>query len=432
MHTEYSTLDGINRIDSLPQYIAGLGQDACAITDHGNISGSYKFYKSCIESNIKPIIGMEAYYTVNDRSAKELDDLDQKYYHLVLLAMNKSGLRNLYKLTSRSFTEGMYYKPRIDDELLANHNEGIIATSACLGSRTSQLILNGNKTEAERLLDHHAAIFQDRFFIEVQLHEDSEQQEVNKTLVEIARKRNWPLLLTNDCHYTEEQDKQIHEVALCIQTNDVMSNEKRFSFGDIDVHVAHHDWMWERAQKQGIPYEAIMNSRYIANLIQHETYFEDRMNRYPKYENLPADLPSWEALERLAKNNLTKKFSGPPPKEYRDRLAYELKIIKKMGFYDYLLIVWEYLNGAREEGVLIGFGRGSAPASLVAYALDITRVDPIKYGLVFERWLNYGRAARPLIFDNKLRKMIEELKVESSHQACSNKAKHKHEHCTHS
>jgi DNA polymerase-3 subunit alpha len=442
LHTEFSTLDGINRVETLPDYIKSIDQTACAITDHGNISGSYKFYKSCRKAGIKPIIGLEAYYTVGDRSVRERDELNKAYYHMVLLAGNNKGLHNLMKLSSYSSTSGMYYKPRIDDALLAEYSEGIIATSACLGSRSSQLILNGEKKAAGKLLDHHAAIFKDRFFIEVQLHKAKEQQAVNKVLLQIAKERSWPLLLTNDCHYTHESDKLLHEQTLCMQTGSVMSDppfnheikktgasqgKTRFSFGDIDVHVAHHDWMWERAQAQGIPYEAISNTQYVANSINSDSYFSCTKNRYPKYRGLPEGMPSWTALERLCKERLIKKMGGMPPQVYQDRINYELKVIKKMGFYDYLLIVWEFLNGARDEGVWIGPGRGSAAGSLIAYSLDITQVDPIKYGLVFERWLNYGRAAVPMHFDHDMLAQVKQMVPSEKKEPCSDPT-HSHDH----
>ena len=413
VHTEYSVLDGINRVNTLPEYIKSLGQTACAITDHGNVSGSYRFWKECKKAGIKPIIGMEAYYTVGDRTARERDDLNSPYYHMVLLAQNDVGLSNLYKLSSKAYVEGMYFKPRIDDELLGELNEGIIATSACLGSRSSQLILKGRKQEAMKLLDHHAAIFQDRFFIEIQLHADEEQQTVNKVLMEIAKLRDWPILLTNDCHYTHSDDKLIHEQALCMQTNDVMSNEKRFSFGPIDVHVAHHNWMWDNAQKQNLPYDVIKNTSHVADMIESDKYFRNIRNRYPKFKGLPEGMTSWDALERLCKKGLIEnRFAGStPPAVYRKRIDHELRIIKKMGFSDYMLIDWELVNGARSVGVTVGPGRGSAAGSLVAYSLGITQVDPIKHGLVFERFLNYGRAATPITLTDEMRK------------------EHNHEHC---
>jgi len=416
VHTEYSVLDGINRVNTLPEYVKGLGQTALAITDHGNISGSYRFFKECRKADIKPIIGMEAYYTTSDRGLRELDDLGEKYYHMVLLAQNDVGLRNLRWLTTRSYTEGMYYKPRIDDALIAEHSEGIIATSACLGSRVSQLILKGHKNQAEKLLLHHSRMFPGRFLIEVQLHTDSEQQLVNEVLLDVARRHDLPVVVTNDCHYTAIDDKDSHEQALCMQTNNVMSNEKRFSFGPIDVHVGSEEWMWAEAQKQNMPWDVIKNTSHVVDMIDSDSYFSDVRNRYPRYQQLPEGMTSWAMLEHVAKDMLWDKLGGNVPQVYRDRMDYELKIIKKMGFYDYLLIVWQFLEGARSEDVFIGPGRGSAAGSLVSYSLGITQVDPIKYGLLFERWLNYGRAARPILFDRQMISDIKSLpKVEQAH-----------------
>ena len=390
VHTEYSLLDGINRVKNLPTYVKEtLGGTAISQTDHGTLAGSYKFYKECKAAGVKPIIGLEAYYTVLDRSVRERDEDDERYYHLVLLAQNNEGLHNLIKLSSRAYTEGMFYRPRCDDELLIEHSAGLIGSTACLGSRMSKLILTDRLSDAERLLDHHAAIFKDRFFIELQLHEDLPQQRVNQALLALAQKKGLPLLLTNDSHYMQEHDKLLHERALCMQTNDVMSNEKRFSFGPIDVHLAHHDWMWAKAQAQGIPYEAISNSVRIAESIESDTYFCDRRNRYPTYKHNHPGYTAVQELEWQAKTGLATKFNGLPPQEYRDRIDHELKVIKRMGFSDYMLIVSHLLKVAQEDlDVWTGPGRGSAAGSLVAYALDICKIDPIKYGLLFSRKMN--------------------------------------------
>lgn len=416
MHTEYSLLDGINKVSNIPTHIASLNQKAVAITDHGNVSGSYRFYKECKSKGIKPIIGMEAYYTVEDRSVREKDDLEKPYYHLVLLAMNNTGLKNLFKLSTFAYTEGMYRKPRIDDDLLGQYSEGIIATTACLGSRISQLILNDKHKEAEYVLDHHRNLFDKRLLVELQLHDDPEQFKVNKVLLEMANRKNISTVLTNDCHYTNAKDKYFHEIALCMQTKTTLSDEKRFTFGEIDVHVANHDWMWSRAQACGIPYEAISNTSHLANMIDSDSYFEDRKNRYPQYKSFKVSSNSWDELEIHCKQKLFDKFGAMPPEEYRLRIDYELQIIKKMGFSDYMLIVADFLEGARDRNVYVGPGRGSAAGSLVAYALDITKVDPVKYGLLFERFLNYGRAARPLVFTKDQREYIKES---TQHKHCS-------------
>lgn len=402
VHTEYSLLDGINKVSRLPTQAKSMNMPAIAMTDHGNISGSYKFYKECNQAGIKPIIGMEAYYTVNDRHVKEPDELGNSYYHLILLAQNNTGLHNLMKLSSYAYTEGMYRKPRVDDALLAEYSDGIIATTTCLGSRASQLILQGEKKQAEKLIHHHRNIFKNRFIIELQLHKDEEQQAVNKVLQQIALDNDFPIIVTNDCHYPSDHDKQHHEAALCMQTKTTLSNPKRFSFGDIKVHVADGDWMWNEARLQGMPHDVISNTVHLASMIDSDSYFMDRMNRYPKYQELPEEYTSIDFLTVEAQHGLFNRFGEMPPEEYRKRLDYELKVIKKMGFSDYLLIVAQFMNGAKERGVVHGPGRGSAAGSLIAYSLGITEVDPVKYGLLFSRFLNEGRGATPLIFNKDM------------------------------
>lgn len=333
----------------------GLGQTSLSQTDHGNIAGSYKFFKRCNEVGIKPLLGMEAYYVVGDGAVRERDELNKAYYHLVLLAKNNNGLKNLMKLSSYAFTKNRYYKPRIDDALLAEYSEDIYATSSCLGSRASQLILNNEISAAERLLEHHSQIFKDRFFLEVQLHTGAEQQAVNNVLIELSSKRKWPLILTNDCHYLQENHKQLHELALKMATS---GQSDGFSFGDIDVHVAHHDWMWKRAQALGIPYDAIINTKYLADSIQSETYFCDRKNRYTRFKFLPEGVQSWNHLSDLCQAALIKKFDGNVPSTYVERCISELKTIKQMGFSDYLLVVQDFVLGAKSINAWQGPGRG--------------------------------------------------------------------------
>ena len=427
VHTEYSLLDGINKVERLPKRAAAIGSPAVAITDHGNVSGSYKILERMQKHNVKPIIGMEAYYTVQDRTVREKDDYEQSYYHLILLALNNTGLHNLYKLSTFAYTEGMYRKPRIDDDLLSRYSEGIAATTACLGSRVSKLILNNDTPKAEKLIDHHRAIFNNRFLVELQLHADPEQQKLNKELLKIANRKDIPIVLTNDCHYQDEHDKFFHEAALCMQTKTTLSNPKRFTFGDIVVHVAEHDWMWNTAHSQGIPYDAISNTISVADMVDSDDYFSDRMNRYPKYQDLPDQYTSVDFLEVEAQHGLFERFGSIPPENYRLRLQQELDTIKRMGFSDYMLIVSQFMAGARTKGVLNGPGRGSAAGSLVAYALKITEVDPIQYGLLFERFLNIGRGARPLIFDKKQIDLINNSKPAPVPHTCSN-PHHNHGH----
>ena len=402
-HFETSILDGINRIERLPTIVKNLGMNAISITDHGTLAGTFTFYKECRKAQIKPILGLEAYYSIQDHTIRAIDEMGERYYHLVLLAQNGVGWKNLMALSSKAYTEGMYFKPRLSDSLLKEHAEGIIATTACLGSAFSKLLLLNRRDEAERLIDGHCDIFKDRFFIELQLHQDPEQQALNKALMEIAARKNLPLILTNDAHYTHPEHKTLHEQALCMQTNNTMYNPKRFTFGDIDVHVGTAEWMTQQARQQGIPQEAISNTIHIANMIDDKSYFADVVNHYPRYP-LPLDCPSWEHLAKLSKEKLTARFGGRPPVEYRERLLMELKAIKKMGFSDYILIVSRFINYARDElDVVSGPGRGSAAGSLVCYALGITQVDPIKYNLLFSRFLNIGRAATPLIFTEEMK-----------------------------
>jgi len=410
VHTEFSVLDGINRVDKIPSYVKdNLGHTSLACTEHGNIAGSYKFYNACKKVDIKPILGMEAYYTVESRLTKAPDADGESYYHLILLAKNRNGFANLRKLSSLAYTEGRYRKPRLDDELLSLYSKDLIATSACLGSRTSQLILKDRKREAETLLLHHAEIFKDNFFIELQLHKNEEQQKVNQVLLEFSAKHKLPIILTNDAHYTHESHKEIHEQALCIQTHNTLSNPKRFTFGDIDVHLASTTWMAERAIAQGIPLEAITNTKAIADSID-ANYFGISINRYPKFQWLPKGIASWDALERLCKHSLYQKMKGHVPDIYKQRINKELKVIKSMGFSDYLLIVQDFVLGAKSVDCEVGPGRGSAAGSLVVYALGITQIDPIKYDLPFERFLNEGRGSTPVIFSEEQKKKLHDHK----------------------
>lgn len=402
-HTDFSLLDGMNIVSKLPEYAKKLGMSAIAITDHGTIAGCYDHYKACKAAGIKPILGMEAYYCVTDRSAREKDTDGYKYYHLILLAKNQIGWKNLIKLSSRSYVEGMYSKPRIDDALLQEHSEGLIATTACLGSRFSRLILNNRREEAERLIDHHNSIFKNRFFLELQLHDDNEQRAINETMLDISMSKNIPIVVTNDSHYTHQNHKELHEMALCMQTNDKMSSDKRFSFGDIDVHFASPEWMLEGVLDRNLPEEAIDNTNWIAESIDADSYFADQMNRFPKFPYLEIGETSWQRLYKNAYNGLRERTKNMPSdlieKEYLPRLNRELETIKYVGFSDYLLLVQYFTERARQElNVYVGPGRGSAAGSLVAWVLGITQIDPVRYNLLFERFLNIGRAATPIIF----------------------------------
>lgn len=406
LHTEYSTLDGINRIEELPSHIKTIGQTHVAMTDHGNMTGCLQFVKACRENQVAPIVGIEAYYTANDKTLRERDELNEQYYHIILLAQNEQGLRNLFKISSDSYTEGFYQKPRCDDQLLAAHSEGLIATTACLGSRISQLLLNHRRKDAELLIDHHQAIFKDKLLIELQLHQNPEQELVNELLIEIARTKNLPLVITNDAHYMHEHDKPLHQCALCIQTNSSLLAASKFvvDYNTRDHHVASEAWMTERVLAQNIPIEAIHNTQVIADMIDHQSYFSDHTNHWPRYPLTPKESNPWDYLEKLAFEGLKKRYDDPGP-EYTERLNLELKTLKQMGFSDYMLIIRHIVLEARKT-MLTGPGRGSASGSLVAYCTGITEIDPIKYDLSFQRFLNFGRSATPLVFTDQMRALL--------------------------
>lgn len=429
VHTDNSVLDGINRTDALPQRAIELGQTAMAITDHGICSGHYDFWKSCNKYNIQPILGMEAYYTINDRQAKEKDADGEAYYHLVLLAKNNQGLKNLYKLSSYAFSEGFYHHPRIDNDLLGKYSGDIIATTSCLGSRFSQLILKGRKNEAERLIDHHIEMFKDNFLVELQTHE-GEQQIVNEHLIEIAKRKNLPLVLTGDSHYACPEDKQMHEMTLAIQTKAKLWTPNRFSFGDLQVHISSAEECVHKLTSLNIPLEAITNTAHVAKLINSKDYFRDTKNHYPVFFKTPEGMTSWEYLEQLAWQKLNERFQGSPPVEYSDRVKSELQVIKQMGFYDYVLILWDMIRVTEESGVLVGPGRGSAAGCLVLYLLGVTKIDPVQYGLIMERWLNAGRAATPMIFDDEMINQITQtpppvpIKCTAEKHQCTPKCNH--------
>lgn len=402
VHTAYSTLDGMNRVERIPRVVKEMGQTALAITDHGNVAGAYAHVKACRAEGIKPIIGMEAYYTAN-RTSKEKDFDERSYYHLILLAQNDVGWKNLSQLSSRAYSEGMYFKPRVDLELLADHSDGLMATTACLGSSFSRLILNHETAQAEYLIDQHIEVFGDRLFAELQPHEGPEQTELNAELIKMAHRKGLPLIVANDTHYTHPEHKTLHEQYLCMQSNKTMTDPKRFSFGDIDVHLCSEEWMTERVKTLGLPLEAIANTSHVADLVTDD-YFKDQINHFPKFPFLEEGELSWDALANQAKLGLSARFGGVrPPDEYIARLYFELASIKRLGFSDYILLVSWFINTARSElNVYCGPGRGSAAGSLVCWALGITQVDPIKFGLLFERFLNPGRGATPLHFSSDM------------------------------
>jgi DNA polymerase-3 subunit alpha len=398
-HFEDSYLDGVLRFRDMDK-IKAKGIDTIANTAHGNISGAYEFWKEGIKAGIKPIVGMEAYWAV-DRKHRGEDDFGDKRpnYHMILLAQNKAGYQNLVKLSSYAYTDGFYYSPRIDNKLLEEYSGGLIATSACLGSRISQCILRGEKKAAKILIEYYADLFKDRFLLEVQCHKMKDQDIVNEVLLEFAKELNLPVVITSDSHYLECCDKEMHDKFLAIGTNQKLSDPKRFTFGDLECHLPDEDEIRQRLIDYHLPEEAMTNTRHVADMITTD-YFENIINRYPTYKDLPEGWTSHDYLEFLSKTKyLEKNNYVKPGREVEDRIDHELRVIKKMGFSDYFLIRYDTVeNGAKAQRILSGPGRGSAAGSYIAYLLGITSVDPIKYNLLFERMLNPGRAATPVIF----------------------------------
>ena len=393
LHTGYSLLDGSSKIPELVKRVKELGMDACAITDHGVMYGVIEFYKACKAEGIKPIIGCEVYVAPGSRFEKGKEKSAERYNHLILLAENDTGHKNLMKLVSRGFTEGFYYKPRVDYELLSEYHEGIIASSACLAGIVPTKLRNGDyegaKEEAMRLKD----IFgENNFFLELQDHGLSEQKFVNQGLMRISSETGIPLVATNDCHYLYKEDAEAHDVLICIQTQKNVYDEDRMKYEGGQFYVKSPEEMEEVFHY--IP-EAIHNTEEIARRCNVEIEFgKYHLPLYP----VPEGYTSLSYLNKLCEDGFKKRYEGvdaDTEASLRERLKYETDTISNMGFVDYFLIVWDYINFAKENHIAVGPGRGSAAGSIVAYCLGITGVDPIKYNLLFERFLNPERVTMP-------------------------------------
>ena len=383
IHSEFSLLDGANRIKDLPVRAKELGMKAMAITDHGVMYGVIDFYKACKKEGIKPIIGCEVYVASRTRFDKEAQD--KKYYHLILLAKNNKGYQNLSKLVSLGFTEGYYYKPRIDLEILEKYHEGIICLSGCLAGAVSQAILNGNIEEAENVAKWHHNVFGEDYYLEIQNNGVKEQVMVNQKIIQIARRFNIPIVATNDAHYLKRDDAYNHEVLLCIQTGKRMTDEDRMRFETDELYVKSPEEMSEYFKN--FP-DAIENTVKIAEKCNVE--FEFGHTILPNYDVPPEYATHYDYFKKLKK-----RYGENPSQEILDRAAYELKIISQMGYVDYYLIVWDYINYAKSVGIPVGPGRGSGAGSILAYAIGITDIDPMKYNLLFERFLNPERISMP-------------------------------------
>ncbi len=441
VHTEYSLLDGSNKIAEYVSRVKELGMTSAAITDHGVMYGVIDFYKACKKEGINPVIGCEVYVAPGSRLDREQSHGDDRYYHLILLAENNTGYANLMKIVSRSFTEGFYYKPRVDLELLREFHEGLIASSACLAGEVAREIVRGNTQGAREAASRYLEIFgEGNFFLELQDHGYPDQQTVNAELLKMSREMGIPLIATNDCHYTYAEDEEAHDILLCVQTGKKLSDENRMRYPGGQFYVKSEEEMRKLFSYAG---EALDNTQRIADRCRVEIEFG--VTKLPKFE-VPEGYDSWTYLNKLCRDGMDKRYPGwdAIPAEDTDRsksageanpvkgelnvegtqdaksaqsaesiqtsenaqpaegarslgarLTYELETIRQMGYVDYFLIVWDYINYARENGIMVGPGRGSAAGSIVAYSLGITDIDPIRYQLLFERFLNPERVSMP-------------------------------------
>ncbi len=394
LHSQYSVLDGAIRINDLVQRAKELGMPAVAVTDHGNMYASFELYKTCTEAGIKPIIGEEFYIAKGSRFEKK-NSKEKGNYHIVLLAKNNTGLKNLMKLSSAAFLEGYYYKPRIDKDLLEKHSEGLIALSACIQGEIPSLILSGNVEKAEKVTEWYKDVFGEDFYLEIQYHGMKEQAITNKELIRLGRKFDVDIVATNDAHYLKKEDWEAHDVLLCLQTGRKLSDEKRMKFPTKEFYFKDAQEMLKVFRE--IP-ESILNSLKVAEKVEVE--IKNTGYLLPEYQ-VPEGYTYSSYLKKLAEEGLERRFkelgisNGEVKKKYRERLNHELKIIDKMGFPGYFLIVWDFINWAKKNEIPVGPGRGSAAGSLVAFAIGITDIDPIRFNLLFERFLNPERITMP-------------------------------------
>ena len=385
VHTEYSLLDGSSKIKELARRVKELGMDSIAITDHGVMYGVIDFYKACKAEGIKPIIGCEVYVTGGSRHEKE-----NGYYHLVLLAENDIGYHNLMKIVTRGFTEGFYYKPRVDYEVLESYHEGIIALSACLAGEVATNLRHSDYEKAKEAALHLQSVFgEGNFFLELQDHGLREQTIVNTGLIKLSKETGIPMVATNDCHYILKEDADAHDILLCIQTGKKVADEDRMRYEGGQYYVKSEEEM-----RKLFPYasQAIDNTYEIAKRCQVEIEFG--VQKVPKFD-VPEGYDAFSYLKMLCETGLVRRYGENPGKELKERLDYELTTIQNMGYVDYFLIVWDFIRYARDHGIAVGPGRGSAAGSIVSYCLAITNIDPIKYQLLFERFLNPERVSMP-------------------------------------
>ena len=386
VHSEYSLLDGMSRIKELPKKAKELGQTAVALTDHGVMYGAVDFYKACISEGVKPIVGCEV-YTTRDRLDKSGGRGENETNHLVLLCANEQGYNNLIQIVSAGFIDGFYYRPRVDNEILKKYKGGLIALSACLAGEIPKALLNGEFDKAKEVVAEYKEIFDD-FYLEIQDHGIEEQKKLNPLMVKLSKETNTPLVATNDVHYINAEDSKFQDVLLCIQTGKNLDDENRMRFETEEFYFKSEEEM-----RSLFPYapEAIENTSLIAEKCNFDFKFGER--HLPAYD-VPDGIGSFEYLDFLCKEGLKKRYTAPK-KELYDRLEYELNVIREMGFVDYFLIVWDFINYAKSNHIPVGPGRGSAAGSIVSYTLGITDIEPTGYNLIFERFLNPERVSMP-------------------------------------
>lgn len=399
LHTEYSLLDGSGKIPKLIKKAKELGMDSIAITDHGVMYGCVDFYKQAVENGIKPILGCEVYVAGKSMHIKN-PDKENATYHLVLLVKNEVGYQNLMKIVSQASIEGFYYKPRVDHDFLREHSEGIIALSACLGGEVQKNLMKENYEKAKEVAILYKEIFKEGFYLELQNHGVEEQRKVNEQNIKLARELDIPLVATNDVHYIEQKDSKAHDILMCIQTGKTVDDENRRRYPSDQFYLKSPEEMWELFSY--VP-EALENTIKIAEECNFDYKFHE--SKLPKFP-LPEGEEPFSYLKATCYKGLIERYdefkelrnedldygkvnnivdNSEKAKEYVDRLEYELGIINQMGYVDYFLIVWDFIRFSNENGIPTGPGRGSAAGSIVAYTLGITKIDPIKYSLIFER-----------------------------------------------
>ena len=396
VHTEYSLLDGSNKIKEYVSRVKELGMDSAAITDHGVMYGVIDFYRAAREAGINPVIGCEVYVAPNSRFDKETTGGEDRYYHLVLLAENNTGYANLMKIVSKGFTEGYYYRPRVDMEVLNRYHEGLIALSACLAGEVQRNIVKNLPEEARKAARRYEECFgKGNYFLELQDHGLPQQRLVNTELLKMSKELDIPLVATNDVHYTYEKDADSHDILLCLQTNKKLADEDRLRYEGGQYFVKSEEEM-----KALFPYawEALENTQRIADRCHVEIEFG--VTKLPHFQ-VPEGYDSWSYLNKLCGDGLAERYgdgaqpAGDTGQTLQERLDYELDVIRRMGYVDYFLIVWDFINYARSNGIPVGPGRGSAAGSIVSYCLKITNIEPIRYNLLFERFLNPERVSMP-------------------------------------